>query len=124
MPFLTSLRRTFFSAKDADCPALHAGTEMRLRSIDRMDVDVNCPRLSGPMTTLSPAWMTPDLTTPLTTVPTKGTEKVSLTWNSKGASMSYLPWCGMMLRKVRTRSRDCPVTLETWKMGQIRCETN
>lgn len=29
-----------------------------------------------------------------------------------------------MFRNVRTRSKDSPVTFETWKMGQMRCETN
>lgn len=29
-----------------------------------------------------------------------------------------------MLRKERTRSRDWPVTFETWKMGQMRWEMN
>lgn len=90
MPLRTSLRRTFLSAKEADCPADAAGTAMRLRSMERIEVWVNCPSESGPMTTLSPAWTTPDFTMPDTTVPTKGTEKVSLTWNSKGASASYL----------------------------------
>lgn len=29
-----------------------------------------------------------------------------------------------MFRNVRTRSRFVPVTLETWKIGQMRRETN
>ena len=37
--------------------------------------------------TVSPVWMAPDFTTPETTVPTKGTENVSLMWNSKGGSV-------------------------------------
>lgn len=86
MPFLTSLRLTFFRAKEADWPADAAGTLILLRSIDLTPVGMNCPNESGPMRTLSPSWITPDLMIPETTVPVKGTEKVSLTWNSKGAS--------------------------------------
>lgn len=90
MPFRTSLRRIFLSAKEADCPAEAAGTAILFRSMDRIEVCVKLPKESGPMMTLSPVWTTPDLMMPETTVPTKGTEKVSLTWNSKGASASYL----------------------------------
>ncbi len=79
IPFLTSFLRIRFSAKEADWPALHTGTGIRLRSIDRIVVVVNWPSESGPIRIVSPACTTPDLTTPLTTVPTNGTENVSLT---------------------------------------------
>lgn len=79
MPFLTSLRFTFLSANKADWPADAAGTRILLRSMDRIAVGVNWPSESGPMRTLSPSWATPDFTMPETTVPVKGTEKVSLT---------------------------------------------
>ena len=59
MPLRTSFRRTRFRAKDADWPAEQTGTGIRLRSIERMLVVVNCPRESGPMTTVSPEWITP-----------------------------------------------------------------
>jgi len=108
MPFRTSFRRTRFRANEADWPAEQTGTGIRFRSIDRIVVVVNWPKESGPIKTVSPAcispcigqhWMyekvnlrpgfvSPLLTIPETTVPTKGTEKVSLTWNSKGASAS------------------------------------
>ena len=55
MPLRTSFRRTFFKAKEADCPAEHAGTGIRFRSIERIAVDVKLPSESGPMRTLSPA---------------------------------------------------------------------
>lgn len=91
MPFLTSLRLTFFKAKDADCPADAAGTLILLRSMERIEVGVKLPKESGPMSTLSPSWTTPALMIPETTVPVNGTEKVSLTWNSNGASELYRP---------------------------------
>ena len=83
IPLRTSLRCTFFNANEADWPAEQTGTGMRFRSIDRMLVDWNWPSESGPSRTLSPACTIPLLTTPDTTVPTYGTEKVSLMWNSK-----------------------------------------
>jgi len=55
MPFLTSLRRIRFSAKEADCPAEQAGTGMRFRSIDRTVVVWKMPRESGPTWMVSPA---------------------------------------------------------------------
>lgn len=88
MPLRTSLRRMLRSANEADWPAAQPGTWMRLRSMERIFVGVNAPVESGPMRTWSPLWTMPDLTTPETTVPTKGTEKVSLTWNSSGAVAS------------------------------------
>ncbi len=104
MPLRTSFLRTRFSAKEADWPAEQRGTGMRLRSMERMLVVRNWPRESGPTRMASPEWMMPlgllgaevgggrlDLplfTTPEMTVPTKGTEKVSLMWNSKGALSS------------------------------------
>lgn len=104
MPFLTSFRRTRLRANEADCPADVAGTDSRFRSMDRMVVGVNWPSESGPIRIGSPACTTPFFTTPLTTVPTNGTENVSLMlgdlvsgcgsntsnystyWNSNGAS--------------------------------------
>ena len=59
IPFRTSFRLTRLSAKEADWPAAHIGTGMRFRSMDRMLVVVNWPRPSGPMRTVSPAWITP-----------------------------------------------------------------
>jgi hypothetical protein len=55
----------------------------------------------------------PLLTTPETTVPTNGTEKVSFTWNSNGALESNFPWYGRQFRKVRTKFRPSPVTFDT-----------
>lgn len=92
MPFLTSRRLTLFRANDADWPADTAGTLIRLRSIDRIAVWVNWPRESGPIRMLSPSRAVPARTIPDTTVPVKGTEKVSLIWNSNGASALYRPW--------------------------------
>lgn len=86
MPLRTSFRRIRRSANEADCPADAAGTAMRLRSMERIDVAVKRPSESGPIWTSSPAWMTPARTMPETTVPVCGTLNVSLTWNSKGAS--------------------------------------
>lgn len=86
MPFLTSLRFTFLSANEADWPADAACTFILFRSIERTAVGMNWPSESGPTKTLSPSCMMPALTIPETTVPTNGTEKVSLTENSKGAS--------------------------------------
>lgn len=60
MPLRTSLRRTFLSANEADCPAMHTDTGMRFRSIERILVGMNCPSESGPTRTLSPAWIAPE----------------------------------------------------------------
>src|SRR6266480_2649630 len=61
IPFLTSFRRTLFSANDADCPAEHTGTPIRLRSMDRMVVVVNWPSESGPIRIESPVWIAPNI---------------------------------------------------------------
>ena len=59
IPFLTSFRRTFLSANDADWPAVHTDTGMRFLSMDLMLVGMNWPSESGPTRTLSPACIAP-----------------------------------------------------------------
>lgn len=124
IPFRTSFLRTRLRAKEQLWPAEHTGTGSLFLSIVRTTVGMKFPRLSGPIMMLSPACITPFLTTPDTTVPTNGTEKQSLTWNSNGDVGSNFPWKGSMLRKVLTYSRPSPVTLETWKTGHIRSLTH
>jgi hypothetical protein len=61
-----------------------------------------------------------EVTRHTTTVPTKGTEKTSLIWNSNGASTTYLSSIcedGRTLRNVRNVGRLCPVTLDTMNIG-------
>ena len=73
MPLRTSFRRTRFSAKEADWPAEQTDTGMRLRSMERMLVVVNCPRESGPMRTASPEWI----------MPGRSCQNVDITWESR-----------------------------------------
>jgi len=68
---------------------------------------------------VSPLWIVPEFTTPATTAPVYGTEKVSLIKNSAGWSTMYCPWKGRMLRNVLTNSIPSPVTFDTRKIGQI-----
>lgn len=61
IPFRTSFRLTFLSAKEADWPAEQTGTDIRFLSMERILVVVNWPSESGPITTLSPACITPNI---------------------------------------------------------------
>jgi hypothetical protein len=73
---------------------------------------------------VSPFRIMPELTTPATTAPMYGTEKVSLMRNSAESSMENLPWNGRISRNVLNRPIPCPVTLDTLKIGQTLTVVN
>jgi hypothetical protein len=66
----TSFLRIRLRANEADWPAEAAGTPILFLSMERIEVCMKRPSESGPICTSSPAWITPDLTMPETTVPT------------------------------------------------------